>query len=242
MSRIFRPTRSSLDWKDLSAGGERHWKDGHSAKLLAESWDGCADFPPAIRAALGASGDEALAGARLLIGIPEWQVRLPGRGHASQNDLFCLAGLEQAGRNELLVVMIEGKAREPFGPTVAEWLADAGAGKRGRLEALTSLVGLESADGGELGAVRYQLLHRTASALLTAREFAATRALVLVHAFGTPDRSFGDFARFTGLVGVPACRGAVVGPRGMAGVSAYFGWADDGSAEPMLSDSRMGDG
>jgi len=40
------------------------------------------------------------------------------------------------------------------------------------------------------------LLHRTASALITARELHAGTAVMLVHAFGCPDDRRQDFQRF----------------------------------------------
>jgi hypothetical protein len=227
VNRIYRPTRSAADWRDLTAGGERHWKDGHSAKCLAESWEAADGFPPRVREALAESADNTLRTARLLLAIPEWKVQIPGGGHPSQNDLLCLAGIRRDDRDELLVLMVEGKARESFGPTVAGWHAKSSPGKDRRLASLKGLLGFGNVSDEQLGDIRYQLLHRTASALLTARAFAARNALVLVHAFGSPPRSFVDFERFTGLLGLVVDRGAIVGPALLDATACYFGWVDE---------------
>jgi hypothetical protein len=34
------PTRGPADWQAWLADPEKHWKDGRSAKMLAEAWEG----------------------------------------------------------------------------------------------------------------------------------------------------------------------------------------------------------
>ena len=34
------PTRGPADWQAYLADPEKHWKDGRSAKMLAETWEG----------------------------------------------------------------------------------------------------------------------------------------------------------------------------------------------------------
>jgi len=123
--------------------------------------------------------------------------------------------------------MVEGKARESFGPTVAHWLTESSPGKERRLASLKGLLGLERVDDERLGEIRYQLLHRVASALLTARAFAAPSALVLVHAFDAPTGSFADFERFAELLGPKAERDGIVGPLQLDGVATFLGWVDE---------------
>jgi Domain of unknown function (DUF6946) len=55
-----------------------------------------------------------------------------------------------------------------------------------------SLLGLRQIDDG----IRYQLLHRTASAILTARAFHAHVAVMVVQSFGTKDAVREDFDAF----------------------------------------------
>ncbi len=74
--------------------------------------------------------------------------------------------------------------------------------------------------------IRYQLFHRTASALLEARRFFARGAAVIVHSFSRSLESFGDFQHFVSLMG-----GQIEGPRQLVavapreGVELFFGWA-----------------
>ena len=48
--------------------------------------------------------------------------------------------------------------------------------------------------------IRYQLLHRTASALIEAERFCAGHALMLVHSFSQTHEWFEDYARFLRLL------------------------------------------
>jgi len=72
----------------------------------------------------------------------------------------------------LVAVAVEGKVDEAFGPTVAERKADSSRGVEERINAISECLGLSDVHGG----IRYQLLHRTASAVLAARQFCAPAA------------------------------------------------------------------
>ena len=61
-------------------------------------------------------------------------------------------------------------------------------------------LGLRVADVGD---IRYQLLHRTASAIYEAQRYRTRRALMLVHWFNRTDASFGDFQAFAQLMATP---------------------------------------
>ena len=87
---------------------------------------------------------------------------------------------------------------EDFGPTMAEWLAASSPGKQKHLAFLKELLGLPA----ELpGALRYQFLHRTASAVIEARRFHANVAVCLVQSFHREHAGFSDFQAFAGLFG-----------------------------------------
>src|SRR5688572_7437764 len=60
----------------------------------------------------------SLKSAKLIDGFLERQTDLGSLGHHSQTDLLVIAGLNQG----LAVLAIEGKAGEPFGEYVHEWL------------------------------------------------------------------------------------------------------------------------
>ena len=99
----------------------------------------------------------------LLLALPEHQVHLPGGARPSQNDIWALG----RSQDQLVSIAVEGKVSEPFGPTIREWQAESSAGKTRRLAYLLSLLELPSTPES----LRYQLLHRTASAIIEARRF-----------------------------------------------------------------------
>ena len=194
MSRILIPAKSPDDWKRFLAD-ERHWKSGYSARSLAHCWHSASGLPREIVAVLDTA--PPLANAELLLAIPEHQVGLPGGGRPSQTDLWLLLRTPKA----LVSMAVEGKVSEPFGPTVGEWLGvdlpELVGNKQRRLRGLCEIVGLSSA-AREL---RYQLLHRTASAVLEARRFLAAHAVMLVHSFSQQDLWYDDFERFVIALG-----------------------------------------
>jgi hypothetical protein len=121
--------------------------------------------------------------------IPEWEVELPGGDRPLQIDILAVT------RNELgLVVLgVEAKVDEPFGPTLGEKKTGASNGQLERIAYLEHELGCTSSleDG-----IRYQLLHRTVSALLTARAFHASIAVMLVHSFSPQSKWREDFETF----------------------------------------------
>lgn len=216
MSKILVPTSGPENWRALLTDPEKQWRSGYSAKAMAECWEAYPALPPEFT---GFFGDRA----ELLFAIPEHKVPMPGRGRASQNDLFALI----RSHEEVVAVTIEGKVNEPFGPTLAEWLVDASDGKRERLDGICALLGLSS----DLdGSIRYQLLHRTASAAIEAQRFGTIRAAMVVHSFSQDKLWFEDFAAFSALFGsTPDTDGTVsfILPDGRP---MLLGWAQ-GSAE-----------
>jgi hypothetical protein len=151
----------------MLADPSKQWRSGFSTKTLTQSWEAAAGLPPEIASMLRVLDDKP----GLLLAIPEHKVPLPGgsRGE-SQNDLFVLVW---AGERTLAVT-IEGKVDEPFGQLLSEWKANASPGKRQRLAFLCDRLGLcEEQLPPDL---RYQLLHRTVSALI---EASASRSMLL---------------------------------------------------------------
>jgi len=68
-----------------------------------------------------------------------------------------------------------------------------------RLSYLCGLLGLDMA---AVGHICYQLLHRTASALIEAKKFNAPNALMLVHSFSYENEGIEDYQQFLALFGV----------------------------------------
>jgi hypothetical protein len=223
MTRIVIPATSTADWQRLLADPEKHWKSGHSAKALAECWQNAEDFPASVRTVLDSSPFPRFHALTMLLGLPEHQVPLPGGSRPSQTDLFVLA---KTTTGDLVSIAVEGKVAEPFGPRVSEWLdADATGPSSGKLERLAYLCPVLRISEDEAQQIRYQLIHRTVSALVEADRFNASLALMLVHSFGSEDVGFEDFGAFAQLLGTAAEPNTVshVGER--AGVDLYLGWA-----------------
>jgi len=121
------------------------------------------------------------------------------------------------------VIAVEGKAREPFGQLVSEW--NDGPGKQTRLDGLCEQLGLDSSG---VGVIRYQLLHRTVSALLEARRYGAREALMLVHSFDATDSSLDDYQAFAGALGLTnAETNAITSPTVRGDVTLRLGWVKE---------------
>lgn len=218
MAQILIPTRSIEDWKHLLAKPDLHWKAGYSAMTLARAWEAARaqGFPAEVETILRSADQPAWNALRLLLAIPEYQVPLPGGQRPSQTDLLALAR-SQTG---LVVIAVEGKVDESLGPTVGEKRREESAGVAERLGFLLKTLALP----GCPDEVRYQLLHRTASAVLVAKDFAAEAAVMLVHSFSPSGKWFADFAAFAALFGQTPAPGQLVplGVRG--GIPLWIGW------------------
>ncbi len=220
MSKVYVPARSPEDWKALLAKPEEHWRTGFSARAIAHSWQSAAGLPPEIIALFEGSAFDSLHAVRPLLVIPEHQVSLPPTaGHSSQNDVFVLA---KTADGALFTITVEGKVSESFDKTVAEWSATLTKGKRERLDFLRRKLGLHAAIPPH---VRYQLLHRTGSAVIEAETYCAPRAAMIVHSFSQSDEWFEDFANFLQLFGAEAAVGRLVCLGTVSGIELFAGWA-----------------
>ena len=110
---------------------------------------------------------------------------------------------------------------EPFGPTVAEWLNDITEGKKERLAYLCSQIELK---GPLPQSVRYQLLHRTASAIIEAKRFHAKHAIMMVHSFSPTAEWFDDYKRFLMLFGLQAEKQKLYTTRMKSDTLLHFAW------------------
>lgn len=217
MNSLFIPTTRPEDWRSLLAEPDKHWRTGYSARSLAHSWEQSKGFPSEVRAVFARSGIPVLETAEMLLGIPEHQVALPGGARPSQNDIWVLA----RGAGELISIAVEGKVSEPFGPTVGEWLKGASPGKLERLAYLAGCLGLDQPIPAD---VRYQLLHRTASAVIEASRFGAAHAVLLVHSFSQTHEWLADYQRLLLLFGAEADADTVHACGKPRGVALYAAW------------------
>ncbi len=84
------------------------------------------------------------------------------------------------------MIAVEGKVNEPFGEFVKDW--NTTPGKQVRLERLTQTLGLDVAN---IGGIRYQLHHRTASAIYEAKRYRCRHASL--HLFNLVFNSYQTF-------------------------------------------------
>ena len=208
---ILIPTRSPNDWRALLADPDKHWKPGYSAMSAAQSWEAAQGLPSEIAELLGPD-------AELLLAIPEHKVALPGKGRESQCDIFALA---RAG-GQTIALAVEAKVAEPFGPTVGEWLVGASPGKITRLTALCELLGCAYPPPATL---RYQLIHRSAAAVIEATRFKTDRAAMIVQSFAPDHLWFTDFAAFCQYLGHSVTRGSPAQHPLPSGKTLSLGWA-----------------
>ncbi len=214
MNRVHVPNSGPKAWRQFLAKPELQWAMGYSARTMASSWEAADGLPSEIAAVL----QPLMGEAELLLALPEHKTALPGGRRESQSDVFALLRTKLG----LVALTVEGKVEEPFGPTVAEWLEGASPGKIQRLQAITELLGI----AGEIdGAVRYQLLHRTAAAVIEAERFSASAAAMVVHSFSPDRRWLADYQRFARLAGVVGEVGVIEQVRPSDRRPLFIGWA-----------------
>lgn len=217
MNRILAFTSGPQDWRKLLADPVKHWRPGYSARTLAYCWETSEGFPPEVAAPFTQCKDPLMADLVPILAVPEFKVPLPGGVRASQNDIFVLAR-SAAGP---VTIMVEGKVNESFGPTLEEWTYEASSGKKKRLDFLLRKLGLTA----QLpGTIRYQLLHRAASAVITGEQYHAAAAVLLIHSFSLEFTGWEDYQVFTRLFGVEAEPGTIQRLNADFGIPLFTVW------------------
>lgn len=230
MNRLFIPTLGPTDWRRLLADPATQWERFKSALEMAVCWESAREqargIPSEVAAALDT--EPTLAGAHLLIGLPEHKVTFEGGGHPSQNDLWALLRVG----SKLVSVAIEAKAGERLDDLVRDWLPKDGERSRKpeRLSALKSRLAIPDAD---VSHIRYQLLHRTASALKEAERFGASTAVVLVQSFNrvADEESWKDVLKFGDVMDASIKDGAVVRSTRPTAIPLFIGWVNSPPAD-----------
>jgi uncharacterized protein DUF6946 len=229
MNRLFVPTLGPTDWRRLLADPASQWEPRKSALEMAVCWEAAREsargLPPEVAAALDSTPD--LRGAELVVGLPEHRVAFEGGGHPSQSDLWALLRC----RGNFVSMAVEAKAGEKLDELVKDWLPKDSERSRKpeRLAALQQRLAIPGADVSE---IRYQLLHRTASALKEADRFRATIAAVLVQSFNreADEPSWQDFCRFGALLGASVDEGRFARARAATAVALFLGWVSSSPA------------
>ena len=221
LKKNFVPTKGAEDWRSLLAKPEVHWKNGRSAKVLAYLWEEKPnDFPKRVKKLFMDSDIDIFKKIELLLALPEYKVPLRGRGRQSQNDIFVLA---KTGK-DLISIVIEGKVNEGFDDFVSDWLKSASPNKIERFRFLYEQFGFNEDD---VQGIRYQLLHRTVSALLQAKNFNASIALMLVHSFSEKLDGFTDYSKFASLFGITVNPNKIHFAKKIDDINLYLAWVTD---------------
>lgn len=229
------PSMGTAEWRAKLADPYLHWRRKKSAWELAVSWESRrtdeSGFPPEIETAL--NSHPVFESARLLMAVPEHRVKLDDDRRPSQNDLWAVVLLKQGYAS----AAIEAKAGEEFDKTISEWMAKESEGKTERLKFLTKTLGLSETPPGH---IRYQLVHRTASAVIEANRWKAPVALMLVQCFKESPTSWSDYCAFAELFDIKVeRRGVISGPKRIEDVDLFLGWivspmADDATAAKAI--------
>ena len=196
----------------------------------AASWEAADDkLPSEISALLNASEQPTLSRLNLLAAIPEWQVKLPGGERPSCTDILAIT------RNDLglCVIAVEAKVDEDFGPDLTEKRAEPSLGQKQRLDYLHTLLSVAKFSDR----IRYQLLHRTASALLAAKDFHAQSAVMMVQSFGSKTSVRSDFDAFCKELGATDLPGGLKVVSRFNEPRLFLGWCD-GDKEFLKVDLR----
>jgi hypothetical protein len=196
---------------------EVHWKRRRSAYEISFSWLKARGIPPKVRAIRGAA--PVWRDAELLAGFFEHATALDTQLGPSYTDLMAVCGLETG----LGILAVEGKAGETFGPLVSEWMDTPG--KQARYAWACAMFGVDAA---ACSALRWQLFHRAASAIIEAKRFRARHAVMLVHDFSGACSSAPDFLTFAERAGLDGAGvDSLSAPKMIDGVSLRFGWVCD---------------
>lgn len=217
---------SQLDqWRSLLADPDKQWVRKFSAFELAYAWTSRTNFkfPEPVDQLFKRSEFDTFQTLEPIAIFPEHQVYLDTKQAPSQNDLFVLA----RNATDLMTIMVEGKVDEPFGPTIADWLKSASDGKLRRLQFLKEQLNIAAIDNDRLGSIRYQLLHRTASALIEAKRHHARQAMMLVHSFSERASWLEDYQLFLALYGLQGDTNSIAGPVNINGIDLWYGWLSD---------------
>jgi hypothetical protein len=197
--RILIPTDGLESWQQFLADPEKHWKPDFSAMSTACSWENAwkkeEGMPREIALLFENAEEPRLRDAKLAFAIPEYKVELEGGNSPSQNDVFAILSCSHG----LISMMVEGKAKENFDVLLKDWKKRTSPqGVQERMSHIMQNIGLNQPLSDD---IRYQLLHRTASAVIEAARFHAPFAVIIVQSFVDDDtvNHYEDFCKFIRL-------------------------------------------
>ena len=136
---------------------------------------------------------------------------------------------------------VEAKSGEALDRLIKEWLPAPDdltpSGKPKRLQFLRDYLGLQAIEVGEL---RYQLLHRAASAIVMGQRFGATAAIMLIHSFGgsADEKTRDDCHVFCKAMDAVPSGNALVATSRPSRLPLFIGWvADKPAADATIADA-----
>lgn len=192
--RNHQPIRSLEEWliNAPPAGRERQWREGRSALELARHWAG-GRLPEDLRRLLTMS--DTFRDFAPVEAFAEYRTRLDRLTGGTRNHDLLVVGSVSGPAEGIALLDIEGKADEPFGPTIGERLAAAHLERERnpRSRAVERVEWLcQAVFGVRPSAVehlRYQLLHAIAAAVLAAEARGARQVAWIVHELHSPGLS-----------------------------------------------------
>lgn len=220
------PLSNPIEAKLLLRDPELHWKKGRSAYEAAHAWmnrntRNNGGMPSSIRALLNEATE--WKDAEIVAGFFEHATPLDTHHGPSSNDVLAICRLSEA----LGVIAVEAKAGEPFGEVVSVW--NSTPGKTARLKWACDFFGIDPATSGGL---RWQLFHRTASAIIEAKRFHAPRAIMLIHDFSADASWLDDYLAFAKAIGVEGSGAGKLSDRQLVqGVALRLAWVRDGISD-----------
>ena len=217
---IYIPAHKAEDWKQFLADPEKQWKMGYSARSLAHCWQNAGGLPSDVISVLNQI--PSLLNIETILAFPEHKVPLPGGSRPSQNDVWVLGKSSE----KLISIAVEGKVSEPFGESVKDWFKNKSRGKTVRLQYLCNELGIAFPPPNE---IRYQLLHRTVSAIIEAKKFNTKEAVMVVHTFSESNEWFDDYSYFLSLFDLEGEINKTVFTKLKSGINLYFAWVHGNS-------------
>jgi hypothetical protein len=122
-----------------------------------------------------------------------------------------------------LALTVECKVDESFGQIVSEWIEKEPSGKPERLDYICKKLGLKR---DEVHNIRYQLLHRTVSALEMGNRLCCKNALMMVNSFDKQKAGFDDYSTFCQLLGCKPEINKIVKTIRPLNMNLFLGWVE----------------
>ena len=218
------PSIGIEDWQKLYSQG--NFQKGKSAFEVASSWERSKPHLPQEISALFDSQPE------LLIATPEHETPLKGIGKGSQSDVLAFVRIN----GDTCAMTVEGKVEESFNETIDSWLKRASSerskeNRETRLEYLSEVLGIQYPPDGK---IHYQLLHRTAAAVIEGSQsrFNVDCAVMLVQSFSPEHKRFGDFENFLELFAIHSAQPGKLYEIKKSGIPLWVGWVTSTKEPP----------